>query len=151
MLLPGSGLRAEGRAAPSMVWKQGEQSYFRHLQACASIRTYCLPTGAKHLPASWKEGKLHAENPEHGDELSPGPSSPILRSALEEDPALGWGGDRLPCVPRQPSRTPSRTPSRWDQLTLQGLALDQVEVVLLGQEAGLAASHQPLQVAMVHI
>lgn len=35
--------------------------------------------------------------------------------------------------------------------TFQGLALDQVEVVLLGQEAGFAPSHQALQVAMVHI
>lgn len=36
-------------------------------------------------------------------------------------------------------------------LTFQGLTLDQVDVVPLGQEAGFAASHQALQVAMVHV
>lgn len=36
-------------------------------------------------------------------------------------------------------------------LTFQGLALDQVDVVLLGQEAGLAPTHQAFQVAMVHV
>ena len=36
-------------------------------------------------------------------------------------------------------------------LTFQGLALDQVDVVLLGQQAGLAPSHQAFQVAMVHV
>lgn len=35
--------------------------------------------------------------------------------------------------------------------TFQSLALDQVDVVLLRQEAGFAPSHQALQVAVVHI
>lgn len=36
-------------------------------------------------------------------------------------------------------------------LTFQGLALDQVDIVPLGQEAGFASSHQALQVAVVHV
>lgn len=35
--------------------------------------------------------------------------------------------------------------------TFQGLTLDQVDVVLLGQEAGFAPSHQAFQVAMVRV
>lgn len=46
--------------------------------------------------------------------------------------------------------------SRWrlaepGRLTLQRLALDQVQVVRLGQDARLEAPDQPLQVAIVHV
>lgn len=83
-------------------------------------------------------------------------------SSMFMDPcSLGLGSKNLLWAPRPETTVSSPcflgaasfpdSMARGAGPTFQSLALDQVDVVLLRQEAGFASSHQALQVAVVHI
>lgn len=103
----------------------------------------------------WPLGPDRASAVQESISEAPGISTPLPKAASTAARTPRHSGPassprlRLPDPAWDPRARAS--PAARPRLTLQRLALHQVEVVRLAEHPGLEAAHQPLQVAIVHV